>query len=103
MHTLQQRTLSDVEKTGLVLQTSAVTVDEIMRIVVAMAPQLTQLVAGQIDNNQRVFDLQISNMLTCTADAPLSDPEASYQYMLFKRTGTDRGLAARQPFDSLRN
>lgn len=85
MHTLQQKTLSDVEKTGSVVQNSAVIVDEIMRAVVAMVPQLTQVVAGQLDTNQRVFDLQLSSMLTFTADSPLPDPETSYRYGLLKR------------------
>ena len=85
MHTLQQRTLSDVETTGVVVQHSALTVDEIMKVVVAMAPQLTQLVVGHLDTNQRVFDLQLSNMLTFTADSPIPDPETSYRYGLLKR------------------
>ncbi len=79
MHTLQQRTLTDVEKTDSVIQNSAV-IDEIVKVVVAMAPQLIQLVAGQLDSNQRVFDLQLSNMLTVTAAYSIPDPETSYRY-----------------------
>ena len=64
---------------------SAFTVDEMMKLVVAMTPQLTQLVAGQLDTNQRVFDLQLSNMLTLTAISPIPDSETSYRYGLLKR------------------
>ena len=85
MHTLQERTLTDVEKNGSVVQNSAVIVDKMMKIVVAMAPQLTQLVAGQLDSNQRVFDLQLSNMLTITAASSIPDPETSYRYGLLQR------------------
>ena len=85
MHTLQQKTLSDVEETRSEVQSSAFTVDEIMKLVVAMTPQLTQLIAGQLDTNQRVFDLQLSNMLTFTTGSPILDPEISYRYGLLKR------------------
>ena len=85
MHTLQQRTLSDVGKTVSLVQNNTMNVEEIMKVVVTMAPQLTQLVARQLDTNQRVFDLQLSNMLTFTAGSPIPDPEISYRYGLFLR------------------
>ena len=85
MHVLQQKTLLNVETTKSVVQSNAFTVEEIMKVVVAMTPQLTQLIAGQLDTNQRVFDLQLSNMLTFTTGSPILDPETSYRYGLLKR------------------
>ena len=85
MHALQQKTLLNVETTKSVVQSNAFTVEEIMKIVVAMTPQLTQLIAGQLDTNQRVFDLQLSNMLTFTTASPILDPETCYRYGLLKR------------------
>ena len=64
---------------------SVLTVDEIVKVVVAITPQLTQLVAGQLDTNKQVFDLQLSNMLTFSAISPIPDSETSYRYGLMER------------------
>ena len=85
MHALQQKTLLNIETTRSVAQSNAFTVDEIMKIVVSMTPQLTQLIAGQLDTNQRVFDLQLSNMLTFTTGSSILDPETSFRSGLLKR------------------
>ena len=90
-----------MEKTGSVEQNRAVIVDETVKVVVAVASQPSQLITGQLDSNRRVFDLQLSNMLTITAASSIPDPETSYQYGLL--TGTSQGVAARQLFGNLQN
>lgn len=71
-----------MEKTGSMVQNSAVIVDKIVKVVVAIASQLTQLITGQLDSNRRVFDLQLSNMLTITAASSIPDPKTSDRYGL---------------------
>ena len=85
MHNLQQKTQIELDNTGTIVRSSATTTDEIMRIVVSMTPQLTKLVAGQLNTNQRVFDLQLSQMLAATANSRLQDPEISYRSGILRR------------------
>ena len=85
VHTLQQKMQTSVEKTRSVVQRSAVSVDEIMKVVIAMAPQLTTVVTGQLNTNQRVFDLQLSQMFTVTGKTGLLDPESSYRFGILRR------------------
>lgn len=85
IHILQRKIETDVEKMISVTQGNSTAVGEIMKRIGAMSPQMTQLVAGQWDINQRVFDLQLSEMHSILANSPLPDPETSYRYGILRR------------------
>ena len=85
IHTLQRKTHKDIEKSSSMTRNNSTAISEIMGLVEAMTPQLSRLVAEQRDNNQRLFDLQLSHMLNLTSDSPLPDPESSYRYGFFRR------------------
>ncbi len=88
VHTLEQETYTNLENTGSVVRRSAVSVDEIMRRITDIAPQLTTLISGQVNTNQRVFDLQLSQMLAITANSSLQNPEISYRYGILRRNNS---------------
>ena len=85
VHTLQREVHTDLKNTGSVVRRSTMSVDEIMRRVIDIAPQLTTLISGQVNTNHRVFDLQLSQMLTITAGSSLQDPEISYRHGILRR------------------
>ncbi|KAL6712766.1 hypothetical protein ACLMJK_000640 [Lecanora helva] len=85
IHNMQRDMHTDLGKTGAIIQQSAASVDEIRRRVIGIAPQMTTLISGQINTNQRVFDLQLSQMLTIAANSSLQDPEISYRRGLLRR------------------
>ncbi len=92
MHTLQQNVQMDVQDTNGLLQKYNKAVSGVMEVVLAIPPQLSQLLEGQLDTNQRVSDLQLSQMLTHTANSLLADPETSYRFGVLTRNKHQRGL-----------
>lgn len=74
-HTLQQAMNTNLENTGSVVRSSAVSVDDIRRRIIDIAPQLTTLISRHVNTSQRVSDLQLSQMLTIAANSSLQDPE----------------------------
>ena len=85
MHTLQQNMQMDVQDINGLLQKNNKAVSGIMEVVLAISPQLSQLLEGQLDTNQRVSDLQLSQMLTHTANSLLADLETSYRFGVWLR------------------
>ena len=92
MHTLQQNLQMDVQDINGLLQKNTEAVSGIMEVVLAISPQLSQLLEAQLDTNQRVSDLQLSQMLTHTANSLLDDPETSYRFGVLIRNKHQRGL-----------
>ena len=92
MHTLQQNMQMDVQDINGLLQKDNKAVSGIMEVVLAISPQISQLLEGQLNTNQRVTDLQLSQMLTHTADSLLDDPETSYLFGVLIRNKHQRRL-----------
>ena len=92
MHTLQQNMQMDVQDINGLLQKNSKGVSGIMEVVLAISPQLSQLLEGQLDTNQRVSDLQLSQMLTHTVNSLLADPDTSYRFGVLLRNKHQRGL-----------
>ena len=92
MHTLQQNMQMDVLDINGLLQKNNKIVSGIMEVILAISPQISQLLEGQLDTSQRVSDLQLSQMLTHTANSLLADPETSYRFGVLIRNKRQRGL-----------
>ena len=92
MHTLQQNMQMDIKDMNGLLQKNNNAISGIMEVVLAISPQLSQLLEGQLDTSQRISDLQLSQMLTHTANSLLVDPETSYRFGLLIRNKHQRGL-----------
>jgi hypothetical protein len=65
---------------------------DVMKILLPIAPQLTQILSNQalqssalLDTNQRVFDLQIAQMLDFAAKSPTVEPEICLSFGIFMR------------------
>lgn len=98
VHILQHKMYSNLENAGSVVRRSAVSVDEIMRRIIDIAPQLTTLISGQVNTCQRIFDLQLSQMLTIAANSSLQDPEISYRYGILRRNHIMQRASRSLPF-----
>lgn len=57
MHTLQQNLQMDVQDINGLLQKNNEAFSGIMEVVLAISPQLSQLLEGQLDTSQQVSDL----------------------------------------------
>ena len=88
VHSLQQAMNTDLENTGSVVRSSAVSVDDIRRKIIDIDPQLTTLISRHVNNSQRVSDLQLSQMLTIAANSSLQDPEIGYRYGILRRNNS---------------
>ena len=98
MHTLQQNMQMDVQDINGLLQKDKKTVSGIMEVVLAISPQISQLLEGQPDTNQGVSDLQLSQMVTHTANSVLVDPETSYRFGELIRSKYRRGFNSMPKF-----
>ena len=92
MHSLQQNMQMDVQDLKGMLQKNNLAISGMMEGFLAISPQLSQLLEGQLDTTQRVSDLQLSQMLTHTANSLLVDPETSYRFGVVIRNKHQRGL-----------
>ena len=88
VHSLQQVMNTNIENTGSVVRSSAVSVDDIRRRIIDIDPQLTTLTSQHVNTSQRVSDLQLSQMLTIAAKSSLQDPEISYRYGILRRNNS---------------
>ena len=98
VHTLQREMHSNLESTGAVVRQSAMSVDEIMRRIIDIAPQMTTLISEQASINHRVFDLQLSQMLTIALNSSMQDPEISYRYGILRRNRSMQRASRSFPF-----
>ena len=92
MNTRQQNMQMDVKDINGLLQKNNKAVSGILEVIHAISPQISQLLEGQIDTNQWVSGLQLSQMLIHTANSQLADPETSYRFSVLIRNKHQRGL-----------
>ena len=80
MHTLQRENQA-------LLQNTTSTINDLMNVYGTVPAQLTQLSNIQVNTDQRVFDLQLSQILTFTTKSVLPDPELCFHHSIAWRKG----------------
>jgi hypothetical protein len=92
IHGSQADLQKDTQDLYALTQGNAAQLVDVMKILLPIAPRLTQILSNQalqssalLDTNQRLFDLQIAQMLEFATKSPTIDPEANLAFGTFMR------------------